>query len=381
MLVAVSGGMSEFAGHPSDDPSGEPTVAGGVRVDRFEGLPAGEAIALVRRAGLRPALERVEGYAPDVEGLVVSQEPAAGSMLQADGPVRLFIAAPRRAIVEPRDEPDAPAGESLPEQDFSPSEDFSPAEDFVPEDWHVGGDGYEDETIEMHTIAVPRQAAGGQNRGVAAPVGAMQAPGPVEPPAPAPFEEQRTAAWRAPPASDGSGGRQASPYADRPSPRRWASWRSLPSPARWALLGVGAIVGLVLAGTLLSGARGSAPQTASAPHVSAPSLQALPRTRRQVSAARTVHQRPPVGVAHAMGPGVDGSGQRRRRPPSTPGQGRLSVTARAVRPAAPEPAPAAAGAVVAGVSPQRPVTANGGMAAGAGVASEAEHVAREFGLP
>ncbi|MHB1833475.1 MAG: PASTA domain-containing protein [Solirubrobacteraceae bacterium] len=69
-----------------------------MRVEEFAGMRAGEAVAAVRRLGLRPQLERVEGYAADVHGLVVSQEPAQGARLQAGSGVRLFVAAPARML-------------------------------------------------------------------------------------------------------------------------------------------------------------------------------------------------------------------------------------------------------------------------------------------
>ncbi|MHB1860332.1 MAG: PASTA domain-containing protein [Solirubrobacteraceae bacterium] len=70
----------------------------GVGVEELAGMRAGEAVAAVRRLGLRPQLERVEGYAADVHGLVVSQEPAQGARLQAGSGVRLFVAAPARML-------------------------------------------------------------------------------------------------------------------------------------------------------------------------------------------------------------------------------------------------------------------------------------------
>lgn len=127
---------------------------GGVRVERFEGLRAGEAIAAVRRSGLRPAPERVEGYEPDLHGFVVDQEPAEGGELQAGDQVVLFIAAPSRArsdddAVEPeRDEAEQIAATevlSIPQVD----------EEADVEALHAGEPAYADETVEVHELARP----------------------------------------------------------------------------------------------------------------------------------------------------------------------------------------------------------------------------------
>jgi len=63
-------------------------------VGEYTGQPAGDAAQAVRRAGLRPGLERSFGCDPSLLGLVVSQEPAAGSALARNGMVTLHVAAP-----------------------------------------------------------------------------------------------------------------------------------------------------------------------------------------------------------------------------------------------------------------------------------------------
>ena len=63
-------------------------------VGDYVGQAAGVAAKAVRRAGLRPGLDRSFGCAPDVVGQVVAQEPPAGSDLGRNGLVTLYVAAP-----------------------------------------------------------------------------------------------------------------------------------------------------------------------------------------------------------------------------------------------------------------------------------------------
>lgn len=87
--------------HTPSDTSG-PTrgFTRGLIVGAYEGLRAGEAIVAVRGLGLRPCLERVEGYEASLHGFVVSQEPPSGVEVAADSQVFLYIAAPSRTVVE-----------------------------------------------------------------------------------------------------------------------------------------------------------------------------------------------------------------------------------------------------------------------------------------
>jgi hypothetical protein len=63
-------------------------------VGEYVGQPAGDAAQAVRRAGLRPGLDRSFGCAEELIGLVVAQEPTAGSSLARNGMVTLYVAAP-----------------------------------------------------------------------------------------------------------------------------------------------------------------------------------------------------------------------------------------------------------------------------------------------
>jgi len=63
-------------------------------VGDYVGEPAGDAAQAVRRAGLRPGLDRSFGCAEELIGLVVAQEPTAGSSLARNGMVTLYVAAP-----------------------------------------------------------------------------------------------------------------------------------------------------------------------------------------------------------------------------------------------------------------------------------------------
>ena len=63
-------------------------------VGDYVGQPAGDAAQAVRRAGLRPGLDRSFGCAEELIGLVVAQEPTASSSMARNGMVTLYVAAP-----------------------------------------------------------------------------------------------------------------------------------------------------------------------------------------------------------------------------------------------------------------------------------------------
>ncbi|HWY89304.1 MAG TPA: PASTA domain-containing protein [Solirubrobacteraceae bacterium] len=69
-------------------------------VGDYVGQPAGDAAQAVRRAGLRPGLDRSFGCAEELTGLVVAQEPTAGSDLARNGMVTLYVAAPGNEPVD-----------------------------------------------------------------------------------------------------------------------------------------------------------------------------------------------------------------------------------------------------------------------------------------
>ncbi|HEX5308936.1 MAG TPA: PASTA domain-containing protein [Solirubrobacteraceae bacterium] len=68
--------------------------SGSQAVGDYVGQPAGEAAQAVRRAGLRPGLDRSFGCPAELVGLVVAQDPTAGSDLARNGMVTLYVAAP-----------------------------------------------------------------------------------------------------------------------------------------------------------------------------------------------------------------------------------------------------------------------------------------------
>ena len=69
-------------------------ASGRLTVGDYVGHAAGEAAQAVRRAGLRPGLDRSLGHDPALAGRVVGQEPEPGSALGRNGLVTLFVAAP-----------------------------------------------------------------------------------------------------------------------------------------------------------------------------------------------------------------------------------------------------------------------------------------------
>jgi PASTA domain len=84
--------------------------SGRLVVGEYVGQAAGDAAQAVRRAGLRPGLDRSFGCEADLIGLVVAQEPAAGGDLARNGMVTLYVAAPGSGPVdEDTDVPDSPA--------------------------------------------------------------------------------------------------------------------------------------------------------------------------------------------------------------------------------------------------------------------------------
>ena len=80
--------------------------SGRLVVGEYVGQAAGDAAQAVRRAGLRPGLDRSFGCEAELIGLIVAQEPAAGGDLARNGMVTLYVAAPGNAPVD--EDTDAP---------------------------------------------------------------------------------------------------------------------------------------------------------------------------------------------------------------------------------------------------------------------------------
>src|ERR1700683_4408612 len=84
-------------------------------VGDYVGRPASDAAQAVRRAGLRPGLDRSFGCASELVGQVVEQEPTAGSDLTRNGLVTLYVAAPGVAEMTSEEHPrPAPATPVVP---------------------------------------------------------------------------------------------------------------------------------------------------------------------------------------------------------------------------------------------------------------------------
>jgi PASTA domain-containing protein len=98
-------------------------------VGDYVGQPASDAAQAVRRAGLRPGLDRSFGCAPELVGQVVAQEPPAGGDLMRNGLVTLYVAAPGVAKTTSEKHPaPAPATAVRPETQNAREEDApSPA--------------------------------------------------------------------------------------------------------------------------------------------------------------------------------------------------------------------------------------------------------------
>ncbi len=81
-------------------------------VEDFDRLPAAQAaVALRRGPGCARALERTFHWGTDTHGLVVAQEPPAGSKVPLDSTVLLFVSAPGERETEP-DTPEPVKGEA-----------------------------------------------------------------------------------------------------------------------------------------------------------------------------------------------------------------------------------------------------------------------------
>lgn len=90
--AAASAPVAEHAATPRrGGPSGRLVVG------EYVGALAADAAQAVRRAGLRPGLDRSFGCAPELIGQVVAQEPSVGSDLARNGLVTLYVAAPGAA--------------------------------------------------------------------------------------------------------------------------------------------------------------------------------------------------------------------------------------------------------------------------------------------
>jgi hypothetical protein len=80
-------------------------------VGDYVGQPAAGAAQAVRRAGLRPGLERSFGCEADLTGLIVAQDPGAGGELARNGMVTLYVAAPGAApVAENAEQPEEGGG-------------------------------------------------------------------------------------------------------------------------------------------------------------------------------------------------------------------------------------------------------------------------------
>jgi len=88
--------------------------SGRLVVGEYVGQAAGDAAQAVRRAGLKPGLDRSFGCDAELTGLVVAQEPLAGGDLARNGMVTLYVAAPGNAPLD--EDTDAP-GNAPPDGD------------------------------------------------------------------------------------------------------------------------------------------------------------------------------------------------------------------------------------------------------------------------
>ncbi|MFI4984905.1 MAG: PASTA domain-containing protein [Solirubrobacterales bacterium] len=116
--------MSNAVAAPSQ--SGQRAKRGGAGgrqlVGEYVGEPAGQAAQAVRRAGLRPGLDRSFGCETELVGRVVAQDPPAGSELARNGLVTLYVAAPGADPDDAIDRPPAALERTPPEADVEQPE-------------------------------------------------------------------------------------------------------------------------------------------------------------------------------------------------------------------------------------------------------------------
>lgn len=104
--------------------------AGALVLGDYVGQSAAHAAQAVRRAGLRPGLDRSFGCDPDLTGTVVAQDPPAGSDLARNAMVTLYVAAPgptpaqetAESDIQSDDQSVAPLGaaDAVPPKDVAP---------------------------------------------------------------------------------------------------------------------------------------------------------------------------------------------------------------------------------------------------------------------
>lgn len=378
-----SGGFGVRRGVRDDDDTpiqpSEPVAARGrgMAVEGYEGLRAGAAIAAVRRLGLRPSLERVEGYEPGIHGFVVGQDPSTGAEVQAGGQVVLFIAAPARTVISAHPDPAEDAGADGPDADRDadtdtdlgagaetdsesapgePEEDTARGGAELPvvdgeidfERLWVGEAGYEDETLQVHEIGAPEEWTD------------------------EPTEEYERFLDEGDPDSGGSPGVAEPAGVGRSNQRRVAPrayWRSAPRAVRWgvpSLLAVTLLVPLVGIVDSLSPARprGAPALTSSSPLTSTQTIAAAgaststtlpagstrmtPALRGQAAGTRHEgdgHTARPPHPARRRAPGWRGSSQQEPGTPTAPAReaarsesASAALPAREVASSAPPPA-------------------------------------------
>ena len=122
---------------------------GSLIVGDHVGQPAATAAQAVRRAGLRPGLDRSFGHPTEETGRIVAQEPAAGSEITRNAMVTLYVAAPGPESAPAGEEPTLGGASPQPSvtdssweraapptgDDAATSQEGRPSEEPVAEEW------------------------------------------------------------------------------------------------------------------------------------------------------------------------------------------------------------------------------------------------------
>jgi hypothetical protein len=103
-----------------------PRSVGLVEVADHVGQLAAEAVSAVRRAGLRPGLERSFGHGPELTGHVVAQQPPAGEELARNGVLTLCVAAPDPGTDRQGDEDTQPPPDAEPVEESRRAASLTP---------------------------------------------------------------------------------------------------------------------------------------------------------------------------------------------------------------------------------------------------------------
>jgi hypothetical protein len=105
---------------------------GRLLVSEYVGQSAADAAQAIRRAGLRPGLERSLGCDPEAIGHVLAQEPTAGSELARNAVVTIYVGAPGASPIGDQCDEHPARGADQPMQPVAEDTPLAPGEPQAP---------------------------------------------------------------------------------------------------------------------------------------------------------------------------------------------------------------------------------------------------------